>query len=138
MSDKTCISTPKSDVEGLIEAWIEYYEILEKNGDLTGQSTVADDHLWAIERADELVRQDPEAGWRLIMELVLRCRSEYQLACLASGPLEDFLVKYGRDFIDRIEQTASTNNRFRETLVGVWQNEIPEEVWARIEKARRT
>lgn len=131
-------STPKDEVEKLIESWLEYHAILERTGDLTGRTTVADDHLWAIERIDDMLRQDPEASWRLIMELFLRSPSDYQLACLASGPLETLLAACGRDFIERIEHIALTNDRFRETLVGVWKNEIPEDVWSRIEKARGT
>lgn len=72
------------------------------------------------------------------MELVLRAQSDYQLASLASGPLEDLLAKHGGNFIERIERAASNNDKFRETLVGVWQNEIPEDVWIRVEKARGT
>lgn len=129
-------SAPKSEMDELADAWLKYHEILERTGDLTGRTIVADDYLWAIERIDDLVRQDADASWNLIMELFLRAKSDYQLACLASGLLEDFLVTHGRDFIDRIERAALSNNRFRETLVAVWKNEIPDDVWARIKKAR--
>lgn len=129
-------SAPRGEIEKLIESWLEYHAILESTGDLAGRTAVADDHLWAIERVDDMVRQEPEASWRLIMELFLRSASDYQLACLASGPLETLLAVRGGDFIDRIEHIALTNDRFRETLVGVWKNQIPEDVWSRIEKAR--
>jgi hypothetical protein len=124
------------EFEKLIEAWLEYHNMLERAGDLTGRTTVADGHLWAVDRIDDIVRQDPEAGWRLIMELLLRSESDYQLACLASGPLETLLAAHGQGFIDRVEHIALSNERFRETLFGVWKNEIPDDVWSRIEQAR--
>jgi len=130
--------TPMGDTGDIVAAWLKYHELLEKSGDLSGQSSIADEYLWALERIDKMVKQDPEASWRLIMELVLRAHSDYQLASLASGPLEDLLVKHGSEFIERVERAAANNERFRETLVGVWRNEIPEDVWTRVEIARGT
>lgn len=130
-------SSPKSEMDELADAWLKYHEILESTGDLTGRTIVADDYLWAIERIDDLVRQDADVSWNLIMELFQRAKSDYQLACLASGLLEDFLVAHGRNFIDRVERAALSNSKFRETLVAVWKNEIPDDVWARIENARK-
>jgi len=130
--------TATSDPQELIAAWLKYHELLEKSGDLSGRTSVADEYLWAIHGLDDMAKQDPEACWRLIMELVLRAQSNYQLASLASGPLEDLLVKHGNDFIERVERAASNNDRFRETLFGVWRSDIPEDVWIRVEKARGT
>jgi hypothetical protein len=126
-----------SEADVLIDTWVKYHEILEKAGDLAGQTSIADDHLWAIERMDDIVNDDPDGAWGLIMELLLRAQSDYQLACLASGLLENFLVKHGSGFIDRIERAATQSDRFRETLTGVWKNEIPDDVWARVKKIRQ-
>lgn len=126
----------QSEREALVEAWLKYHETLEGSGDLTGTTSVADDYLWATERLDDIVRQDPEISWLIILELFSRARSNYQLACLASGPLEDFLARHGHSFIERVEQVASSNAAIREALRGVWKNEIPEDVWVRIERAR--
>ncbi|MFT3663493.1 DUF6869 domain-containing protein [Piscinibacter sp.] len=114
---------------------MKYHERLEQAGDLTGSTNVADEYLWAIERLDDVVTKYPEDGWRLVMELFMLARSDYQLACLASGALEDLLARHGRDLIDRVEQTASMNARFREMLAAVWQNAIADDVWARVKRA---
>jgi hypothetical protein len=127
-----------TDGQDLVAAWLKYHELLERSGDLAGHTTVGDEFIWAIHRLDDMVREAPEECWRLVMELVVRAQSDYQLASLAAGPLEDLLAQHGGEFIERVEVAAAKNDRFRETLIGVWRNEIPEDVWVRVEKARGT
>jgi hypothetical protein len=51
--------------------------------------------------------------------------------------LEDLLAVYGPQFIERVELEAERNARFNHLLGGVWQNEMPQEIWARVQKARK-
>ena len=132
MTDRSLSHT---ETQRLIEGWLQYHERLEQTGDLTGSTDVADDYSWAVDRLDEIVGKHPEEGWQLVMELFEVARSDYQLASLASGALEDLLAKHGQVLIERIERAASRNDKFREMLAAVWQNTMPDDVWLRIRKA---
>ena len=52
---------------------------------------------------------------------------------LAAGPIEDLLAKHGADFIDRVEAEARNDPNFAKVLGGVWKNEMPADVWARLQ-----
>ena len=91
-----------------------------------------DQNFWAWEQVDQAVRNDPETAWSVILDVFASTEDEFTLSCLAAGPLEDLLRHHGPLFIDRIEQRANTDHRFRDLLCGVWRSSTPE-VWARIE-----
>lgn len=89
---------------------------------------------------------NPEMGWNLICEVI----SFYQydvvikknhnpdksiLGQLGTGPLEDILSYHGDKFIERIEAKASTNTLFRWVLSCVWQSDMSEALWCRVQKA---
>ena len=78
----------------------------------------------------------PEDCWPAILEILRRRPSENVLNVLAAGPLEDLIAKRGNDFIDRIEAEAHRDPEFRNLLGGVWKNATPDDVWARVDKAR--
>ena len=91
-----------------------------------------DQNFWAWEQLDNAVRNESELAWSLILDVLAATEDEFTLSCLAAGPLEDLLRHHGPTFIDRIEQQAQKDGRFRELLCGVWRSSTPE-VWARIE-----
>jgi hypothetical protein len=53
------------------------------------------------------------------------------LGALAAGELEDLIEYHGPAFIERIEQEAARDPRFRCLLCGVWRSSTPQ-VWARV------
>lgn len=55
---------------------------------------------------------------------------------IASGPLEDLLSLHGSELIEQIEIEARRNPAFNLLLGGVWQNDMPSEIWERIQAAR--
>lgn len=82
--------------------------------------------------------EDPETTWLAILEILKRDLTDDQKALLAAGPLEDLLVWHGSAFINRVEDEAKVNARFNYLLGGVWRREMPQEIWERVEKARKT
>jgi len=42
------------------------------------------------------------------------------------------LSDYGEHFIERVEQQAATDAKFRYCLAGVWQSEMSDELWRRV------
>jgi hypothetical protein len=79
---------------------------------------------------------DAEAVWQAVLQIMQHKLSEEQISLLAAGPVEDLLALYGGQFIDRIEAEAKRNTAFAHVLGGVWQRQMPLEIWQRVESAR--
>lgn len=82
---------------------------------------------------DWVVREHPEVGWQAILAALQDPRVEPYLGTLAAGPLEDLLSHHGQTFIARVEAEARANPKFAWLLGGVWQFQMPEDIWARVQ-----
>jgi hypothetical protein len=96
---------------------------------------VREENFWAWERVRDIVENDPELAWRVIALLVENAPSDDVLGSVAAGPLEDFLGLYAEAYIERLETWARRDRRFRDCLKGVWQTDVPDELWARVQAA---
>ena len=85
---------------------------------------------WALDGEADLL-------WSFILTAYKRNISDRVVSVLAAGPLEDLLAKHGPVFIDRVEQLARQDATFNCLLGGVWRNTMSEEVWERVQAARR-
>ncbi len=81
----------------------------------------------------ELVRDDPEEAWTLVLDMVALAPSRYALGSVAAGPLEDLLHGYGPQFIDRAVAAAAEDAQFHRCLAGVWA--LKGEIGARVAEA---
>jgi len=99
-------------------------------------SQAYEDNFWAFEALDDLVSEDPEEGWSMILQILRLDQSPSVMENLSAGPLEDLLAKHGPAFIDRVEAEAASAPIFAKLLGGVWQNRMTDEVWARVQAAR--
>ncbi len=87
---------------------------------------------WAIDTYDFLY-EDPETLWLLILAVHRKDQSPRVQALLAAGMVEDLLGMYGDNFIDRIEAEARTDSSFARLLGGVWQGQMSDQLWARLQ-----
>ena len=94
---------------------------------LTYQGSTKDDpkrispeHAWAYEQLDALLRSSPEEGWAAVLSLITLADSDWRLACVAAGPLEDLLSQEPERFKDRVDECARRDPKFRRCLSGVW------------------
>jgi hypothetical protein len=85
----------------------------------------------------DAVQDTPEVAWGAILKILEQELTWEQLALLAAGPLEDLLSDHGNQFIERVEREAERNPRFNYLLGGVWQAQMPQELWERVRKARK-
>jgi len=106
------------EFERFIDAWFLYEET-----------------FWAWGKVNELIEQDPEPAWRVILHIIELSESDDQLGVVSAGPLEDLLSQHGEHFIERAEQLAASNRRFRECLGRVWQSTMSDELWRRVRLA---
>jgi hypothetical protein len=79
---------------------------------------------------------DPETAWQAVLRITQQDLSREQMAVLAAGPIESLLSWHGARFIARIEAEAQRSSAFAHILGGVWRQDMPDEIWQRVESAR--
>lgn len=79
----------------------------------------------------------PDEQWDLVLELIAAAPDNDEvLGRIAAGPIEGLLAKHGAAVIARIEALADRDMKFRRILTGVWQHEMPDDIWLRVCTAR--
>ena len=96
------VNQPKTEQEKLVKAWFK-------------------GRIWAIKVECSL---DAEQKWEFIKALVAAAPDNGALGSIGAGPLEDLLYGNTEDFIDRIEQEAAVNEKFRFSLAIVRNPEL--------------
>lgn len=99
------------------------------------KSQLPDGERWT--RLDEAPYENPEAAWQGVLSVLEHDLTPQQLALLAAGPLEELLSLYGSEYIERVEREAAQNTRFNYLLGGIWRCNASQDVWDRIQKARK-
>ena len=114
--------------ESLISAWLELQR--------AERDTPAFEALfWAEIELSRLAREDPGRCWKLMLEILQRDQSSRVVESLSSGALEEFLGEHGDEFIETVEKQAQRDSVFAHLLGGVWQGEMSEDIWARVQRA---
>ncbi len=112
----------------LIKAYIQFEET-------PAGSEKREDLFWTFEKFDELNSENPEMCWKGLLEILNRISSDKVEGSMAAGILEDFIENNGADFIDLLEEEASTNQNLKTLLGGVYECSTPE-IWNRVMKVR--
>jgi len=89
---------------------------------------------WACVEPVDDARDDPERAWQCILYAIDSPACAEHFGVLAAGPLEDLLSYNGPTFIDRVEVLAQQNPKFASLLGGVWQFQMNEEIWGRVQQ----
>jgi hypothetical protein len=129
----------------IAEVWISYHlwsatrprrHERQSVQELHDQAADADRHgFWAYEALDVMVREKPEEAWSIITKLVELSPDDRILANVAAGPLEDLLNLQPYAFIERIEERARSDAKFRRCVSGVWGwSSIPNDVQTRLRR----
>jgi hypothetical protein len=90
---------------------------------------------WSVETLLDLSWHNPERLWVVIKALVAAAPDEQTLSYIGAWWLEDLLADYGSQFIERIEDAASTDPKFRLCLAGVWKTTMNDDLWQRLTSA---
>lgn len=107
----------------ILDAWFAYMATSCKD----------DAYYWAWEVVDSAVRDTPQLGWSLVLQLIAQAPSNEMLAHVAAGPLEDFVVQHVGTYIEQIEYHAREDPKFRFALTGVWcEGDIPHDLFERL------
>jgi len=84
-------------------------------------------HVW------EMCHDDPAQAWEFVHAVLAADQSNTIMENLSAGPLEDLLVQHPAEIIVKVEAEAQVNPAFRKLLGGVWKNDIPDDVWKRVQ-----
>lgn len=112
-------------LEYLIECWAR---------GLSSDAAEKEQYDWACMEPVDDAREDPERAWKFILLALESPICAPRLGVLAAGPLEDLLSHHGASFIERVEVEAKTNPKFAHLLGGVWQFQMTDEVWGRVQQ----
>jgi hypothetical protein len=118
----------EDEVTALATHWIRYWKNQEDSEEREALS-------WVSEREWDLVRRAPHEAWQLILGVLEQDDSTEIQEVLSAGPLEDLLVYHGEAMIARIEARAIEDQRFARLLGGVWQRDMSEDLWSRVQQA---
>ena len=92
------------------------------------------ENLWSAEHLMNLIQTKPDEAWQIITR-VIESASENTISIAAAGPLEEFVVAHGEDYLEVISAYARTSLKMRLALGGVWQEtRMPKKVWRQIQK----
>ena len=119
------MSLTKQELLSLAKAWVYMHSVKENSPEW-------EDTFWSYIKLGELISEAPNDAWEAINEIRKLDGSDHILLNLAAGPLEDFLVYHGEDFIDRIEDACKEDDQLRKLLGATWQNDMSNSLWLRI------
>jgi hypothetical protein len=88
---------------------------------------------WAWLDVDEIVNGDPEKAWSFLRDMI-DITPEASLGAVGAGPLESFVHQNGKVFIERIEDAAATDPKFRKCLDTIYCHE-PKDLAQRVKDA---
>ena len=91
--------------------------------------------FWAWEVVRNLVTDDPSEAWLLILALLHTAPDDGVLGSVAAGELEEFVLAHAADFIDRIEEEAHADSRFKSALSYLYVWKLSSDLFDRIEAA---
>jgi len=113
--------------EELVETWIRFSKVERSTKEYN-------DLFWSFDDVWELTRNQPEQAWQFILDVWARDQSDKIISNLSAGTLEDLLSFHGPAVIERVERQAKTDPKFAFLLGGVWQCQMSDEIWARVQK----
>ena len=108
-------------------------------GYLKYHRTRAVQDAWAFDEMLERVglnSAEPDDAWSVVLALVTMADDE-SLGYIGAGPLESLVHHFGAQLVERIEERARQDPRFRICLGAVWLSEggLPPEVQDRVVRA---
>ena len=112
------------DLAALAETWVAHFLA---PSEASRASDMIGGQVW------QLCANEPERAFLFVLEVLRRDRSKKIFGVLSAGPLEDILANHGETMIERVEAEARSSPLFAKLLGGVWQNEMSDEVWRRVQ-----
>lgn len=108
-----------AELRAQAEAWLAYHQT-----------------FWSWEELHRLLSDEGlDAAWPFVIAIIER-GSEHVLGAIGASILEDMIQQHGDAVIERIEERAAVDPRFRYALSHVWEGDVADTVWERVVRAR--
>jgi hypothetical protein len=120
------IPTTDEEAEKFVLDWMPYVE-------QSVEPDIANDMFMIA--SVELPRNRPDLAWKVITGAIERA-TDSQSCAIGSGALENLLSWHPEEYLPRAERLALESRRFRIALEDVWQFDMPEEFWNRLQAFR--
>ncbi len=75
---------------------------------------------WAFDEVCDTIREKPQDGWNLVLELVRAAPDDDALAYVAAGPFEDWLCHHGEPRVQLLTDAVRADRRLQKALSWVW------------------
>lgn len=103
----------------LIEAWLRY------NADEREGADEADPDWWAVSELMDLVLEEPDEAWNLIVDIARASQTEWQLVMVGCGTIESLLMVNPDRYMTALEETASANRNLVVAAAYTWLDGDP-------------
>ena len=114
--------------------WIAYYARTARPNSATEiKAHDKDPGWWAVNALMELDSHDPARALEITFLIAIGSEDGWVLENLGAGPLEN-LIDGDPTLLDAIALEAVTNPRLKVALQSVWQREMSEDAWARLQR----
>lgn len=103
----------------LVRAWLRY------NSEWRYEPDEDDPDWWAIEALTVLTHDEPDEAWNLLLDIVRASDTDWQLAMVGSGVLEDLLHRNPDRYVPALEEAAESNRKLVTAAASVWLDDEP-------------
>jgi hypothetical protein len=102
-----------------------------------GDRLSADQYFWAWEAVQTTISEHPAEAVELIADLVRSAVSDDDLVYVGAGPLEGLVSQHGSTVVERIDELARQDSRFRRAVNAMWLSDaVPVTVRDRLARFR--
>ncbi len=120
--------------EDIASSWSAYYLQYGRPNTAAELRVRADDpHWWAVDAVMGLYGDDPARALDIVFLIARTCSDDWVLENLGAGPLED-LIDSDPTLLDPIALEAASSPALRFALRCVWQRDMSEDTWGRLQR----
>lgn len=118
------------ELDELINDWLNYIYSMKKAKTKSEEDKLKPYDMELME--DCIIKKMPNLALSIILKILDKDSSDIVMEVLSAGELEELLSLHGEKIIKIIEETAKKNSKFKKLLGGVWQGEMPDEIYKRV------
>jgi Family of unknown function (DUF6869) len=124
-----------TDYNSKLPEAVQPNQLSEEDEELLSSWFASKQTKWASGLMWDLTDQNPERSWPIIKALVEAAPDDPTVSYIGAGPVQELLSKHGEQFIERIEQQAAVDAKFRACLTVVSPSWLDEEILQRLTRA---
>jgi predicted N-acetyltransferase YhbS len=96
-----------------------------------GRPEAYEDYNYAV----DVVREDGDAGWNLIVTAVAQAKSRRELEAIGAALIEELLQSFSAAYVDRIIERIAFDGAFAAAAATARLSSLPSHRWKRINQA---